>query len=264
VVVQDALIHIQEEKFMELKGYMNLIRKRSWLIITIIVVACTFSAVKSIYYTEPVYQASAKLIVNQAYELEGKGLLDYSTLQTNITIINSYIEIIKSSTIMEKVISSYPDLTTTANDLAENIHVSTYNNSQVMSLTYQDTSYRNAAKTVNSIARVFKSQIPNIMKVDNVTILSEAKLDEKALPVNINPLMSIMISFVVGLMFAIGLVFLLDYLDDTFKNEAELELELGMPTLAVIAEMRKKDARANKKSKTQTQVGEGKYVTVSK
>ncbi|MNP11051.1 Capsular polysaccharide type 8 biosynthesis protein cap8A [compost metagenome] len=249
---------------MELKGYINTIRKKLGLIIAIVIVACTLSAVKSMYFTKPIYQANAKLIVNQPYESEGRSLLDYSTIQTNIMVINSYIEIIKSSAVMEKVVTNYPDLNISVKDLINNINVSTYNESQVMNLSYQDTSYKTAVTAVNGIAKVFKAQIPNIMKVDNVTILSEAKPDEEALPVNINPVMSILVSFVLGLMLAICLVFLLDYLDDTFKNEAELENELGLPTLAVIATMKKEDVRSKRKFKSNAQVGEGKYVTLSK
>ena len=248
---------------MELKEYVGIIRKRIWLIIAIVVVACTLSAVKSIFYTVPIYQANAKLIVNQAYEFEGRALLDYSTVQTNIMIINSYIDIIKSSTVIEEVITNYPELDITANELASDIKISTTNGSQVMTLSYRDPSYKVAATTVNAVANVFKEQIPAIMKVDNVTILSSAKLDEEVFPVNISPLISMVISFVMGLMLAMGLVFLIDYMDDTFKNEAEILKELGLPTLALITMMKKKDKRVHRKasvqSKSQTQVGEGEY-----
>ncbi|WP_438347586.1 YveK family protein [Paenibacillus sp. FA6] len=246
---------------MELKEYVGIIRKKMWLIIAIVVVACTLSAVKSMFYTEPIYQANAKLIVNQAYEFEGRALLDYSTIQTNIMVIHSYIDIIKSSTVMEKVITNYPDLGKTANELASDINISTTNGSQVMTLSYKDPSYEVAATTVNAVAKVFKEQIPGIMKVDNVTILSSAKLDEEVFSVNINPVISMVISFIMGLMLAMGLVILLDYMDDTFKNEAEILKELGLPTLALITMIKKNDIRVHKKarSQSQTKVGEGEY-----
>jgi len=247
---------------MELKECVTIIRKKLWLIITIIIVACTISTVKS-YYTQPIYEAKAKLIVNQAQEYEGRASLDYSTIQTNIMVINSYMEIIKSSAIIDKVMNDYPDLGITANDLASNIKVSTTNESLVMTLSYQNPSYEVASKIVNAIAMVFEKQIPNIMKVDNVTILSSAQLTDEAIPVNIKPVMVIMIGFIMGLMLAIGLVFLLDYLDDTFKNEAEIFKELNLPTLAMITRIKKDDTKVKKKSKSdsQPQVGEGKYAT---
>lgn len=246
---------------MELKEYMNIIRKRLWLIAAIVIVACLGAGVKT-FMTTPLYNAEAKLIVNQTYDRQGTAMLDYSLIQTNVMVISSYTEVIKSSAIMDKVVAAYPDLGLTSQQLASMISVSSANDSQVMNLSVQDTSYEQAAKTVNAVAKIFERQIPSIMNVDNVTILSEAPLEANAAPININPVMSILISFVVGLMLAVGLVFLLEYLDDTYKSEAELERELGLPVLAVIARIKKDDVKSSQPAiTTQQQVGESSYAT---
>lgn len=246
---------------MELKEYMNIIRKRLWLIAAIVIVACLGAGVKT-FMTTPLYNAEAKLIVNQTYDRQGTAMLDYSLIQTNVMVISSYTEVIKSSAILDKVVATYPDLGLTSQQLASMISVSSANDSQVMNLRVQDTSYEQAAKTVNAVARIFEAQIPSIMNVDNVTILSEAPLEANAAPININLVMSILISFVVGLMLAVGLVFLLEYLDDTYKSEAELERELGLPVLAVIARIKKDDVKSSQPvTTTQQQVGESSYAT---
>lgn len=246
---------------MELKEYMNIIRKRLWLIAAIVIVACLGAGVKT-FMTTPLYNAEAKLIVNQTYDRQGTAMLDYSLIQTNVMVISSYTEVIKSSAIMDKVVAAYPDLGVTSQQLASMISVSSANDSQVMNLSVQDTSYEQAAKTVNTVAKIFERQIPSIMNVDNVTILSEAPLEVNAAPININPVMSILISFVVGLMLAVGLVFLLEYLDDTYKSETELERELGLPVLAVIARIKKDDVKSSQPAiTTQQQVGESSYAT---
>lgn len=246
---------------MELKEYMNIIRKRLWLIAAIVIVACLGAGVKT-FMTTPLYNAEAKLIVNQTYDRQGTAMLDYSLIQTNVMVISSYTEVIKSSAILDKVVATYPDLGLTSQQLASMISVSSANDSQVMNLRVQDTSYEQAAKTVNAVVRIFEAQIPSIMQVDNVTILSEAPLEANAAPININLVMSILISFVVGLMLAVGLVFLLEYLDDTYKSEAELERELGLPVLAVIARIKKDDVKSSQPvTTTQQQVGESSYAT---
>ncbi|MDK8191579.1 Wzz/FepE/Etk N-terminal domain-containing protein [Paenibacillus sp. UMB7766-LJ446] len=249
---------------MELKEYMHILRKRIWIIIAFVAVACIGAGVKNYFLTVPIYEANAKLIVNQAYNAQGIPSLDISSIQTNIKVINSYIEIIKSSAILDKVAATYPDLGMSGNQLAQSIRVTTANESQVMSLTATGLSSEKAAKTVNAVAKVFKSQIPVIMKVDNVTILSEAKPTDSSRPINVNPVINILISFLVGLLLAIGFVFLLEYLDDTLKTEDELEKELGIPALAVISKIRKEEARFSKHSTTsQKQVGDGQYATVN-
>ncbi|MDR9744137.1 YveK family protein [Paenibacillus taichungensis] len=248
---------------MELKEYMQILRKRIWIIVAFVVVACIGAGVKNYFFTVPVYEANAKLIVNQAYNAEGFPNLDIGSIQTNIKVINSYIEIIKSPAILDKVSATYPDLGMSGSQLGQNIQVSTAKESQVMSLTAIGISSEKAAKTVNAVAKVFKSQIPAIMKVDNVTILSEAKPTDSSRPINVNPSLNILVSFLVGLLLAIGFVFLLEYLDDTLKTEDELEKELGIPVLAVISKIKKEEARISKQTTSQKQVGDGQYATVN-
>ncbi|GAK41121.1 hypothetical protein TCA2_3612 [Paenibacillus sp. TCA20] len=248
---------------MELKEYMNIIRKRVWLIAIIVIVACIGAGVKT-YMTTPQYPAEAKIIVNQTYDRQGTAMLDYTLIQTNVMLINSYTEIIKSSAILDKVLEAYPDLGFTTEELASMITVSAANESQIMNLAVTATSYEKAAKTVNAVARIFEREIPTIMQVDNVTILNQAPLEANVPPVNINLMMSILISFVVGLMLSVGLVFLLEYLDDTFKTEAELERELGLPVVAVIARIKKDDVKSSHHTSiSQGQVGEANYATVN-
>lgn len=248
---------------MELKEYMHILRKRFWIIVAFVVVACIGAGVKNYFFTVPVYEANAKLIVNQAYNAEGFPNLDIGSIQSNIKVINSYIEIIKSPAILDKVSAKYPDLGMSGSQLGQNIQVTAAKESQVMSLTAIGISSEKAAKTVNAVAKVFKSQIPAIMKVDNVTILSEAKTTDSSRPINVNPSLNILVSFLVGLLLAIGFVFLLEYLDDTLKTEDELEKELGIPALAVISKIKKEEARISKQTTSQKQVGDGQYATVN-
>ncbi|MDO7907198.1 Wzz/FepE/Etk N-terminal domain-containing protein [Paenibacillus sp. JX-17] len=248
---------------MELKEYMKVIRKRIWLIAAIVIIACAATAIKSFYFSQPIYEASAKLIVNSSQQSNGVSTLDYGSVQTNIALINSYKEIMASSAIMEQVMSSYPDLRDTPQGLARKLKVDSANDSQVMNLTVTDTSYAAAVKKVNSIAKVFKAQIPTIMKVNNVTILSEAKMDEDSGPINSSPVTNIVISLIASLILSIGLAFMLNYLDDTFKTEEDIEKELGLPTLALIGKINKVDMRSSRTPLNHKQVGEGQYAALN-
>ncbi|SPF49830.1 Chain length determinant family protein (fragment) [Candidatus Desulfosporosinus infrequens] len=49
-----------------------------------------------------------------------------------------------------------------------------------------------------------------------------------------NKKLNVMIAFVVGLMAAVGLVFLLEYLDNTVKTSSDIEQLLEIPVLGVI------------------------------
>lgn len=249
---------------MELKQYFRVIQKKWWLIAIIVMIAMAAAGVKSFYFTTPIYAANAKLIVNQSSG-DGAATLNASTIQTSIFLINSYKEIIKSSAVMNKVVEKYPELGESPAQLAAKISVTSANNSQVMNLLYQDTSYEKAVKVVNGVSTVFKEQIPNIMNVDNITILSEADSTTTPAPINLNPLMNILISFVVSLILAIGFVFLLDYLDDTLEAEAEIIEIMNAPVLAVVGKISKSDLRKSTRAKAieKQKVGENQYATLN-
>ena len=67
-------------------------------------------------------------------------------------------------------------------------------------------------------------------------------------------------------MLAVGLVFLLDYLDDTVKSEAEILDTLDdVPVLAVVGMMSKADLKKSARMKTiqKTKVGDSPYATLN-
>jgi capsular polysaccharide biosynthesis protein len=250
---------------MELKQYFRMIQKKWWLILAIIVIAIAATGVKSFYFTTPIYSANAKLIVNQSASGNGAGTLDAGTIQTSIVLINSYKEIIKSSAIMDKVVEKFPDLGATSKQLTSMISVTSANNSQVMNLVYQDTSYVKAANIVNAVSTVFKDQIPQIMNVDNITILSKADTIASPASININPIRNILMSLVVSLMLAIGLVLLLDYLDDTLKTEAEIVEVLEVSVLVAVGEITKRDLKMSRRNIAlqKQKVGENQYASIN-
>ncbi|QHW30867.1 lipopolysaccharide biosynthesis protein [Paenibacillus rhizovicinus] len=246
---------------MELKQYMQVIRKKMWLISIIVVFACVLTGIKSYMFTDSVYSATAKLIVNQSYNYNGTQMLDYNVVQSNIMIVNSYKEIIYSSAILDKVVASYPKLNLTANEISSSISVSSANDSQVMNIYATDLSYKRAVEIANAVAIVFKDEIPSIMKVDNVTILSKADLDEEAYPINKGPLTMIIYSLIISLVLAVGLVYLMDYLDDTIKSEEDVLKTIDLPMLTYISKINKSDLSPRRSRVTNKQVGEGAYAT---
>lgn len=249
---------------MELKQYFRIVHEKWWIIVAIVAVAMAATGIKSFYFTTPIYAANAKLIVNQSSG-DRAATLNASTIQTSIFLINSYKEIIKSSAIMNKVVEKYPDLGESPERLSAKISVTAANDSQVMNLVYQDTSFVKAVNVVNAVSTVFKEEIPNIMNVDNITILSEADATLKPVAVNISPLASMLISFVVSLLLAIGFVFLLNYLDDTLRNEAEIIEIMNVPVLAVVGKISKGDLRLSSSSRAaqKQKVGENQYATLN-
>lgn len=219
------------EETISLRELFQVLRKRLWLIVLITIIAATVSAVISFFVLTPVYQSKTQILVNQAKNDEQ--LYYNQTVQTNVQLINTYNDIIKSPAILDKVIKELK-LDSSAQSLSGQIQVTNAQDSQVAQIVVQDTSAKRATEIANTTASIFKKEVPKIMNVDNVSVLSKATLGESASPVKPQPLINIAIAVVVGLMVGVGLSFLLEYLDNTLKTEQDIENLLELPVMGVI------------------------------
>jgi len=219
------------EETISLRELFAVLRKRLWLIVLITIIAATVSAVISFFVLTPVYESKTQILVNQAKN--DQQLYSNQTVQTNVQLINTYNDIITSPVILDKVIKELK-LDKSAGDLSGQIQVTSSQDSQVAQIVVQDTSAKRAADIANTTASVFQKQVPKLMNVDNVKVLSKAALGENASPVKPQPLMNIAVGIVVGLMVGVGLSFLLEYLDNTLKTEQDIENILELPVMGVI------------------------------
>lgn len=248
---------------LDLKDYLKVIRKRFWLMAIIVIVSCTATGLVSFFMLTPQYQASTKLIVNKPNETAGVNALNINDVNLNIKIIDTYKEVIKTTLIMEMVASENPQFQMTPEQLINKVKVSSVNNTQVMTLAVQDPSYEKAASIVNAVSHIFQREISNIMSVDNVSILSEAKSSPVPAPVSPQPKMNLALSFIVSLMAAVGLAFLLEFLDDTVKSESDVEALLGIPTLTMITKIKPEDLENEKSTAKKAMGGSANHVNAT-
>ncbi|WP_066070653.1 YveK family protein [Neobacillus soli] len=220
------------EETISLKELLETLKKRLLLIVSITLIAAIASGVVSYFFLTPIYQASTQILVNQAKSEQS--VYSPSEVQTNLQLINTYNVIIKSPAILDIVVDEL-DLNMTASQLNGKITVGSEKDSQVVNVAVQDPDAKVAAQIANKTAEVFKKEIANIMNVNNVSILAKADVSENPAPIKPRPALNVAIAIVVGLMAGVGLAFLLEYFNNTIKNEQDVEKILGLPILGVIA-----------------------------
>lgn len=220
---------------MEWLRYWHVIKRKAWIIALIAIVGSVAAGYYSTHFIRPQYEASAKLIVNpsQAAGVPSKGI-DVGTISSNILLIKTYKEIIRTPRIMDEVVRQHPELNATAGELIAKVGVRSVNESQVMSVIARDYSYERAARMANAVSEVFQQEIRLLMNVDNVSILNLADPSERRGPVAPNPTLNVMIAFVLCTMAGLGLVFILDQFDDKISTEADIREKLNIPLLAEI------------------------------
>jgi len=220
------------EETISLKELLQTLRKRLALIIAITLTAVIISGVVSFFFLTPIYQASTQLLVNQ--KKDDQAMYNTGELQTNLQLINTYNVIIKSPRILDLVAQELGNGLTAA-QLNGKVTVGSETESQVVNISVQDEDANRAAEIANTVANVFSKEIVELMSVDNVSILSPAVITDGQAPIKPQPVLNIAIALVVGLMAGVGLAFLLEYFDNTVKNEQDIEKTLELPILGVIS-----------------------------
>lgn len=223
------------EETISLKEIFQTLKDRFQLIIFITLSIVLLTGLFTYFIVTPIYQSSAQILINQSQDANQQGI-DVNQVRTNVELINTYSVIIKSPTILDNV-NKELKLNMSSGELEGKVEVTSEQNSQVVNVTVNDTDPKRAALIANTIAETFQEKVPRIMNIDNVNILSKAKVVENPAPVKPKPLLNMAIGLVVGVMLAVGIAFLLEYLDNTIKTEDEIMKLLEVPVLGVIAKM---------------------------
>ncbi|HHV64368.1 MAG TPA: lipopolysaccharide biosynthesis protein [Peptococcaceae bacterium] len=224
-----------EEQELSLVEIWQVLKKRWKLVVVFPVIAALLSGIVSFFLLKPVYQASTTLIVGQkpseSSMRQAMELLEYNILLANKQLAKTYGTIAKSRTVEEKVIKDL-NLPLTREQFDAKISVNNVKDTEVLEITVTDHDPQLAANIANAMAAEFTKAVIEIKKVDNVSIVDEAIAPNS--PVKPNKKLNVLIAFAVGLMVSVGLAFLLEFLDNTIKNERDVEEVLGLPVLALI------------------------------
>lgn len=229
------------EETISLKEIFDVIKKRFWMIVSFVVGAALIAAVASYFLLTPKYESTSQFIVNQG-KTEEENQYSVNDIKSNVEIINTYNVIITSNAILAKVVDDL-NLSYDTGTLEDKIDVSSEEDSQVVNVTVTDTDPDMAADIANSIVGTFKEDIPEILDVDNVSILTEATVKPDQSPVSPHPKLNIAIAIVLGGMVGVGLAFLLEYMDNTIRTEEDVEKKLGLPVFGSISHIDADDVR---------------------
>lgn len=249
------------EETISLRELFETLKKRMSLIIIITMLAAAISGAMSYFFIKPVYQSSSQILVSQAAAGALASIAGIS-LDADAKYIETYNVIMKSPYILDQVIKEL-DLKTTPEELNDSVNVAQEGQSQVVTISVQNTDPAQAVLISNEIAKTFQREISQLMRIDNITILSKAELADTPVPVKPQPILNIAIAAVVGLMLGVGVAFLLEYLDNTIKSEQDIEKLLELPVLGIVTTMTsEQEVKSTSTNRTRTTRSRGEKVNV--
>lgn len=132
---------------MELKGYLNILNRRKWVVILTLLATVAVVGLGTLRQ-QPAYSATTTVRVAQA----SSGSVEYVDYMYAERLMNTYIEMLKSSATLEQVIAEL-GLSTSPKELVEQIEAGVVPNTELLSITVTDYSPAQAADIANALAR---------------------------------------------------------------------------------------------------------------
>lgn len=220
---------------LSLKDLLKMLKKYGKIIILFTLGCTVVITAATIFLITPKYSSSTQILVNRSREGE---IIQGSDIDTNVRLISTYKDIIKSPMILDEVREELgTDLT--HSEISGKIALSNEENSQVFTLEVTDNSHQQAAVIANTISKTFQENVGEMMNIDNVTIISSAIANP--VPISPNSELSIIIGLVIGLGTGIGVAFLLYFMDNTVKEEKFISDKLQWTILGRIEEVPAKE-----------------------
>ncbi|MGW7834695.1 YveK family protein [Staphylococcus xylosus] len=216
------------ENTIDLSKLLEILKKNARLIIILPILCLLISTIVTLFFLDSRYQASTQVLVNQK---ESDSQMIAQEVQSNIQLVNTYSEIVKSPRILDKV-SKELNRKYTSTELSEMLTVSNQAESQLLNIDVESKSEENAETIANKIAEVFSDEVSDIMNVDNVSILSTA--DNTTVQVAPKTMINLIMGVIIGLGIALLIIFIKEVFDKRIKSEEDVENELDIPVLGSI------------------------------
>ena len=280
----------QTDNTIDLTQLLQLCRRHIWALILWSVGLALVGWGIANFVISPKYTSSAQILVNQKNGRNDPNAA-YAAQQANMQLVTTYKDIITSHVILQdasnrlanpvKVVKkakpakyrttddgrkvlvrkAQPAVierdgkaySVSASQLAKNISVATQQQSQVFSVSAKADTPEKAKAEANAVARSFRDQIPNIMNINNVTIVAPATNGVQSFP---NVKLFTLAGFVIGLVLTFAVIMIREMTNTTVRDDEFLTRELGLTNLGQIAHFHLSSSFTIKKSASMTNRGQ--------
>lgn len=218
-----------EEQVISLGEILEVLKKRWKLILIVTLLATLVSGLVSFFLISPKYEASTKLFIGK--EAGAEAGYDQSEIAMYQKLMKTYSEAIKTRDLVGRAIK-VANSNLTEDEVLKKLTVVTVADTQILQIKIDDKNPNMAATMVQAITNEFVTTSKILVPNGNIKVIESVKVPE--IPVSPNKKMNIAIAFLLGLMVSVGVSFLLEFLDNTYKNREQLEKELDIPVIGTI------------------------------
>ena len=228
-------------------------RNKFIYIIIFTIVAAIVSGLITHFCVKPRYSATTKMYV---YSNTDRISTDSTITSTELTasqdLVNTYIYILKSDTVLEAVIKDL-DLNISPSALRSGISAQQADKTVAFEVTVTASGPKTAAKIANSIAKIAPKEIVRVVKAGGVEIIDYANVPTK--PSSPNLSLNITIAALAAMFISFVAFFLYELFDTTITSERDIIGEFDIPILGTVPNLENNTENSKYPSKDSKIVG---------
>ena len=214
-----------------LKELFEYFKEKFGLFVIVIILVCLCGCMYSLFVQKPMYQSYTTVILGSDDSKSGNQSITQSDVMLNQNLVDTYAEVVKSKRVLNQVIREL-NLNLSYEELCNKVNVTALNDTEIIKINVIDRNAKMAKNIANVIADYFTHEIVKLYSLNNVNVLDEATESNK--PYNINIFKQLVVYFMIGVVVASGILFIIYYFDRTIKSAEQVEQKLKLPILGSV------------------------------
>lgn len=242
-----------DEIEIDLRQVLSVVISKLAIIIIVGVIFGLATFVYTKFFVRPTYVSQASLYVLN--KQNANSTTTYSDLQSSTQLTQDYMVLVKSRTVLEKVIDEL-GINMSYGELYQMITVNNKTNTRILDISVAGHDQYQVKEIAEKVAVISGDSICSIMQIEKCDVFDHAVVPAGPSAPNITR--NVLIAVVIGMILTIAVVVVRFLLNDTITTSDDVERYLGLSTLALIpfseelddgqSALRSKKKRKKKKS----------------
>jgi len=225
----------EAEQVLSLRDILQVVKSRLWVMVLVVITCVGLAAGYSVMQT-PMYEASTTILMGQDNSQGGASNPQASSLNNDIEGLQNLSETIVAAINTRPIADEVAQRLGVAESTVGNLSAEAAPKSLLIDVSYRDPDPERAQLVSNTAGEVLSERAPEIAPGGDDTIT--ATVWEKATlpnnPVSPDLKRNVFLALILGLILGFGLVFVLSFLDNSWRSAQEIEEVSGTPNLAAI------------------------------
>lgn len=205
--------------------------RKWWLLAGCAVAAALLAGWFTVNFITPLYSASVTVYVNNAGRDQKINYITGSNLETAQHLVNTYIQIIESDSVLEKV-SAAGRLGMEAKEIRACMRAAQKGEAEIFEVRITHPDPQMAARIANAVAEVAPGEIESFVEGSSTKVIDYAK--EPNAPSSPNLSKNVVLGGMIGGLLAAAYITLVFLMDVRIKDEEELAVLFNLPVLGQI------------------------------